>query len=1115
MTDWEKEKQNRCALATEQQRQASDPAVSAWVEASAGTGKTKVLSDRVLRLLLSGVKPEKILCLTYTKAAAVNMSNRIAGRLSRWAVTDDAELAKQVRSLLGEEPTAETLAQARRLFAMLLDTPGGMKIQTIHSFYQDILKRFPLEAGISPYFEVMDDRTAAEALQSIKAALLAKIETKPECATAQALAYITTQMSEQTFPKLMNVLTQNRTKILSLLDRSGGSQALAQAAADRLGLTLECREEDIVAAFWEQTDLATAKRFLAVEDEKGRKRDSGRVEGLRQALADKNTGLYINAFFKDGKRWIPIKAVLAADPEIEAWFDAETERVQKLQAKLAAVRLLMSTRAVLALAEDLLYSYKTYKQCHAKADYEDLIVQTKHLLENPQVAQWVLFKLDGGIDNVLIDEAQDTSPDQWAIIKAISDEFFYGRDGQAKNRTVFAVGDCKQSIYSFQGAEPAEFAETRRHFAEFRKQGAEFREVNLDVSFRSTAAVLDVVNEVFAELPAKQGLAEEGQTIRHIPSRIGEAGTVELWPLVEPEKDENLESWQVPFERVTSESSCARLARMIAENIRQQVVNGEKLVSQNRPLRYSDFMILVQRRHPLVEELVRACKNVGVNVTGADRIKLSEQIAVQDLLSLAKFCLLPEDDLTLAEVLKSPLFGLNDDDLFKLCYRREKQSLWQRLRENPEYAATAAILQELLALADVARPFEFFGHVLNTLGGRQKLVAQIGLEAEDGVDEFVNLSLLFEQEHTPSLQLFVEYMEEDDVEIKRELENDQSDAVRIMTVHGSKGLQAPVVIVPDTVRIKKLCREAGALMDKELLFYPFRADDYDENCVRIKQKEQQSQLEEYHRLLYVALTRAEDKLCICGYAGKNKIDESCWYELCRHALQKIGSEEDGKWVYTVRGEKGAVQPPEEKKQPQTTWSKPNWIATPAPEEGPLAKPLAPSRADDADEVCNSPLDAKHPEYFRRGLIIHKLLQFLPDLPPDKRRSAAAEYVGRQGAELPPAEQQRLAEEVLGLLENPRFAPLFGSDSKAEAAIMGEAEGRIISGQIDRLAVLPDKVMIVDYKTNRPAAGRREDVPESYVRQLRAYRLLAEKIYVGKPVETYILWTNTAQMMQIE
>jgi len=651
MNNIQTEKQNRIALASDQQRQASDPKLSVWVEASAGTGKTKVLSDRVLRLLLSGVIPSRILCLTYTKAAAVEMSTRIANRLSKWSISDDESLISDLQKLLGTATVDQQLiCQARRLFALLLDAPGGMKIQTIHSFCQETLKRFPLEAKISPYFEVMDDRSAKEALEDIKQNLLQKIENEPNSSIAQSLSFITTKMSEFTFPKLMNSLTQNRNKITRLLQQYSSIDDLIATIANRLGISTDCNIEDILNSFWQNAPLSDL-RNLAQAMKYGSKADQAKSMDIESSLANQNYDQYRKIFLTDKnepRKNIASQSVIKSFPQSLDLGQKETDRILYTDNLLSSAHLLASTKAVLYLAQELLTAYNSFKKLHSKVDYEDLIVQTRNLLEDADVAQWVLYKLDGGIDHVLIDEAQDTSPDQWAIVRSITNEFFYGEGNQHKTNTVFVVGDRKQSIYSFQGADPQEFEKSRLYFASKSSPNAPFKQINLDVSFRSTSAILDAVNQVFSSQEANSGVSTPEHQVHHIPSRIGEAGKIEIWPIIEAQKNENPSIWLPPVEQSKAESTSARLAKLIAENIHTMVSNKELLVSQNRPIAYRDFMILVQRRNSFVDELVRECKKIGVNISGADKIKLLEQIAVQDLVSLGKFVLLPEDDLSLA-----------------------------------------------------------------------------------------------------------------------------------------------------------------------------------------------------------------------------------------------------------------------------------------------------------------------------------------------------------------------------------------------------------------------------------------------------------------------------------
>ena len=389
MTDLLQEKQTRIKLASAQQRMASDPKVSVWVEASAGTGKTKVLSDRVLRLLLSGVNPSKILCLTYTKAAAVEMSTRIADKLSKWAVISDDELKSELSKLLGEdELSKEIIEQARRLFALLLDAPGGMKIQTIHSFCQEILKRFPLEAKISPYFEVMDDRTAKEALDDIKQKLLRKIELEPNGKTARALAYITTKISEFSFPNIMNTLTEKRSQITRILAKFSGVENLIAEVAKRLGLSLATTPEQIISEYFDDLNIEMVLA-LAEAMSYGSATDQQKADVLRQAVKSRDYEKYSNIFLTgegEPRKAIATNAVLASLNEGAQSVLGEAEKLIVVNKKIAAANLLASTSAVLYLAEDLLNAYNAFKRLNSKMDYEDLIVQTRSLLENPGVA---------------------------------------------------------------------------------------------------------------------------------------------------------------------------------------------------------------------------------------------------------------------------------------------------------------------------------------------------------------------------------------------------------------------------------------------------------------------------------------------------------------------------------------------------------------------------------------------------------------------------------------------------------------------------------------------------------------------------------------------------------
>ncbi|MEE3626296.1 UvrD-helicase domain-containing protein [Nitrospirillum sp. BR 11752] len=548
---------------TVKQRQASDPETSVWVGASAGTGKTKVLTDRVVRLMLAGTEPGRILCLTFTKAAAAEMANRIAERLAGWAVMPDGDLTQALAELNGRPPTRDEVLTARRLFARVLDTAGGMKIQTIHAFCQSLLRRFPLEARLPPNFQVMDDRTAAEALAESQAHMLASAQDRPDTPLGRALKRLAGALNEESFAELLADLVAQRGRIRRILEAhakpGGGPEAGLDGTVAALFRHLEvgpgetegavlaagCRDEAL-----DVTGLRAACAALAV----GTKTDVERglaiqlwLDQPERRLADFDTWRrqFLTA---EGtvRAKLAGKDATAANPRTPDILAQEGARLVALQERLRAVTVAHSTASLLTLAGSMLEGYQRWKDSRAQLDFDDLILAASALLTGEaQACAWVLYKLDGGLDHILIDEAQDTNPEQWRVVSALAEEFFAGEGQSNVRRTLFVVGDEKQSIFSFQGADPAEFARMRRTF-QARVQAAErpWAIVDLETSFRSVGAVLQAVDTVFAQPEARDGVS--AQAIRHRPFRQGMAGKVELWPLVRPGDGVETPAWSPP-----------------------------------------------------------------------------------------------------------------------------------------------------------------------------------------------------------------------------------------------------------------------------------------------------------------------------------------------------------------------------------------------------------------------------------------------------------------------------------------------------------------------------------------------------------------------------------------
>ncbi|MGI9406507.1 MAG: double-strand break repair helicase AddA, partial [Hyphomicrobiaceae bacterium] len=780
-------------------------------------------------------------------------------------------------------------------------------------------------------------------------------------------------------------------------------------------------------------------------------------------------------------------------------------------------------------------------------DYDDLILKTVALLGSERDAQWVLYKLDNGLEHILVDEAQDTSPVQWRIVARLAEEFFSGHGITEKSRTLFAVGDEKQSIYGFQGARPEMFAIMGERFTEkATAANHSLHRVPLTMSFRTVAPVLDAVDRTFAEPAARQGITAGDNTIAHVAYRADEPGLVEIWPTEKPGEPSEISAWR-PLDEETVPAPIERLSGRIAATIRNWIDTGERLPSTGKPVTAGDILILVRRRIPVAPAMIRALKAAGIAVAGADRIRITEQIAVMDLMCLGDFVLLPDDDLALATILKSPLLGLDDDDLLAIAHNR-KGSLWQSLLKkgngNEKYAAAAETLKRWRRRADYAPPFEFFSLLLDREDRRAAILERLGPEAGDAVDEFLNQAIQYDDNHPPSLQGFLEWLRAGGPEIRRDMEQGR-DEVRVMTVHGAKGLEAPIVFLPDTCStasggrgptILPLGTASDSLYENSPLIWSIKGTA---NVTAVRNARDQRKAlddQEYRRLLYVAMTRARDRLYVAGYEGRNKPPENCWYNLVFNTLTPGMTEvqtADGRTIWRSEKTDERTEIPEvaEAIPPQVAPPKPEWMSHPAPQERIRSIPVMPSRIMplEEDEALDalasdtpaSPLNLADNNRFQRGLLTHALLQHLPALPAENRRSAAERFVETRGAGLPENLKASIVDETLNILEAKDYAPLFGDGSQAEVSIAAEivnpAKGGRplhVTGTIDRLIVAHDIVQFVDYKTNRPPPPSVENVAPAYIAQLAAYRLVLRQLYPGRTLEAALLWTDGARIMKI-
>jgi ATP-dependent helicase/nuclease subunit A len=1109
---------------------AADSERSVFVSANAGSGKTYVLAQRVINLLLRGTDPAKILCITFTKAAAANMATQVFKQLSDWTALDDHALDKKISESTGKPVDAVQRARARRLFASALETPGGLKVQTIHAFCTRLLHQFPFEADVAARFTVLDEAATRQLLEQLTLQVLLEAAADPDGALGRALAAAIVAAADQTFMDVIGDAIRARDALTAWIARANDiDRALAELTKE-LGLkpgdsAQVIDNEYISGALIAQAEWPALIEILST----GSKNDHKHIAALaaaRQASGRSRSEAYLDVFCtreREPRKDILTKKLAEKYPHWDERLRAEQDRLCRLIARERALSARDRTAALVTIAAAVIARYRAEKDRRALLDYDDLIDKTLALFSNTSAA-WVLYKLDLGIDHVLIDEAQDTSPKQWDIIKTVVSEFVPGGARDNVRRTIFAVGDEKQSIFSFQGAAPRAFADMRRHFKRlYQESGVEFGEQNFEYSFRSGPGVLGAVDQVFARVEAFAGLAADPVPTVHQALPDAVPGMVELWDLIKPEARTEIEGWDAPFDTSSETSPAVLLARKIARTVKVWTARG------TRP---GDILVLVRQRGPLFEAIIRALKDAQIPVAGADRLVLTEHIAVMDLLVLGDALLLPDDDLALATALKSPLFGLDDDRLFKLAFTR-KGSLRTALRaktgEDPLFAAAADALDTLGRAARAMTPFAFYADVLGAQHGRQRFLARLGPEAADPLDEFLNRALDYEGRETPSLQGFLAWLRAAQSEIKRDMEMARNE-VRVMTVHGAKGLEAKTVILADTTTKPTGPRDprllplpvAGAAPDTNAIVWAAAKGEDVGPMSAARQTAQQVAQDEYRRLLYVAMTRAAERLVVCGIQSRNKIPDGCWYQLVSDALQPLSKSEDaddgdGTVLRYYKTKPEPAAPAAAAKPPAAIILPPDWLRKTVATERPALRVVTPSGGGE-DEPHRFAGSGDRDAALRRGTLVHRLLQSLPDIPRAHRAEAARRYLARAEKDFTAAEREALAAHVLRLLEDARFRPLFAPGSRAEVSIAGKIDigGQTVpvAGQIDRLVVTAAEVLIADYKTNRPAPKRIDQVPAGYRKQLALYRAVLRQLYPGKTVRAALIWTEVPDLMEL-
>ncbi len=1117
------------------QLQASDPRVNVFVSANAGSGKTHVLVQRVIRILLQGTAPGRILCLTYTKAAAANMAERVHATLAKWALLDDAALSDELRKM-AVAASPQALVQARRLFARAIETPGGLKLQTIHAFCERILHLFPFESNTPAGFRVMDESEAALLLGAARSDVL-NASMQADSRLHAAIGVLAEAGGIETFDDWLRSAQKYREAIAAQAsDEPGAALRLALDLAEDDSIA-RVQEEILSGALGPQTWKELAELFSQGSPTDGNKARSvtQALEFLAEGQKSHAISAWFGVFFTEGGKGTPLKTLMTqalakAHPRHALKLEAECQRLQPLRERLRALAHVELAAALSVVAEALFAHYEARKRAQGLLDFADLIERVRALLARAEAA-WVLYKLDAGIDHILIDEAQDTAPDQWEILRQLAEDFTTGSSANTRARSLFAVADSKQSIYSFQGAAPKRFAQMARHFArEFAESGRSFAQVGLHLSMRSSGEILRAVEAVFQCHP--HGVASPEEPFpAHEAARRSLPGYVEITESFTylPQKAD--EDWTLPEGRVKQSEPVERLVHHVAATIAAMLAPDaldqvhDSVTGAPRKVRADDILVLVRQRNRVFSGIITALKEAGVPVAGADRLRLNDQIAVRDLMALGRVLLLTEDDLSLAAVMKSPLLGLNDDDLIALAPQREA-SLWEALAasETPTHRRAAAQLAIWRSKARATTPFHFYADVLMAGGARLAFNRRLGPESLDAIDEFLRLALDHETRSAPSLSAFLAEIEAADIEIKRDMEASGA-MVRVMTVHGAKGLESKIVFLPDTCG-NPTSRKSEPLVDLAyndsetqtstaiLVVNTGRKHSF----VQGAEGRQNDRAEQEHaRLLYVAMTRAEERLYISGYDPKGKRrPDKCWYNMVLSGLECVAEEvapdaaalPEGRRIWRMgrparaRGH-GHVIPPAE------TPSTPDWLHRPARRETSPLPPISPSQtlaAADQSALATDAAAMQSVLALERGRALHLLLQYLPLVAVADRQALAQRLLANGRPEWPRDAWISEAERVLALDE---MQELFSGTARAEVAIAGrliDRQGRTreIVGQIDLLTVADQAVEIADYKTGKVPESA--EAPAAHLRQLALYCAVVARIYPGKPVRAHLIYT---------
>lgn len=1035
-----------------EQQSAADPSQSIWLHASAGTGKTKVLTDRLLRLLLKGTLPNKILCLTFTNAAANEMHERIYQKISNWAVISDAELRSELQDLGYDSFTPGDIKSAKNLLQVYLHKEESLNIHTIHSFCQKVLQKFPIEASVSPNFKVIDEISQPQIISDIKRLLI-----KDEKFLREA-SLILTQMHDSKLNELFAEILGSQIKFKNFFNACKTLIKYQGYLKKTLDI-MHINEAEIIEEICKKASEILGSRFEFEELKKMcLTQDGSRKKRLSFQKQDKDTLFAIQDIVFQGLD------------------------------QIKSLKIFHASSSFYSLAKMLIEQYDQYKKQMGVLDYDDLIYYTQNLFLNSEFKDWILYKLDGGIEHILVDEAQDTNLYQWHLIMALISDFIAGDTDDEREKSIFVVGDEKQSIYSFQGARYEYFAQVKQKIMQALSSAKKKNQMlNLKTSYRSSYIILETVNKIFRHVRSIDAQLFDIDNFDLDCHHQFYGGEVELWNAYLPDTQEEL-FWPVFSEEQEKRDPKNKLAKDIAKHIAELVESKRVLFSTGKQVCFGDFMILLRQRGELAQEIVSELKKLQIPVSGLDKILLMDDLSVQDLLSAAKFSLFPDDELNLACLLRSPLFGLSEEELHKVTYGRNKK-LYLHLESH--YPKIQEKLDKIINLAHSINIADFFHILVYGYNNLENFISHNGYGAADSIGHLIGLAVKFEQESSSSLQDFISWCNSYEIEISKDPTS--QNVVKIMTVHGAKGLQAPIVILPDTTSVPRT--DHKFFWDQnDYPFFAINSSIHNSFYKDLKQISSGLAYKEYLRLLYVAVTRAQEQLVVCGYSTNSKTDPEGWHSIVSNAISgDMESLAEGKFRYKS-----------EKPSPEATMQISKTIDLPLLNLG-TDKEYIVERAEINSEI-NSPLESSNALIY--GELVHKILE-------DALQSKNLDLLSSHNLFdlLPQNYADSMRNNLIQLKRDPEFLELLKEKLKVEIVIASSMDYNF--GRIDLLVIQKDKVIIIDYKTDSKVPSSSDLIPIKYQEQLRNYKRMVQNIYPDKMVEAKLLWLSVPKFMLVD